>query len=134
MKLKEKINADYMSAFKSRNVVAKNVLSVIKGDVQLMEKNQMVETLSDEEVIKILNKSVKSLKETNASFPSAQTAEELSIVEAYLPKQMSETEITTKIQELIALEGASNIAEIMRAFSKLPADRRLVSSIYQSMK
>jgi uncharacterized protein YqeY len=133
MKLKEKINADYMSAFKSRNVVAKNVLSVIKGDVQLMEKNQMVETLSDEEVIKILNKSVKSLKETNASFPSAQTAEELSIVEAYLPKQMSEDEIKSHIKDLID-NGAGNIAEIMRAFASMPADRKLVSSIYQSMK
>jgi uncharacterized protein YqeY len=133
MKLKEKINADYMSAFKSRNVVAKNVLSVIKGDVQLMEKNQMVETLSDEEVIKILNKSVKSLKETNASFPSAQTAEELSIVEAYLPKQMSEEEIKLHIKDLID-NGAGNIAEIMRAFASMPADRKLVSSIYQSMK
>jgi uncharacterized protein YqeY len=133
MKLKEKINADYMSAFKSRNVVAKNVLSVIKGDVQLMEKNQMVETLSDEEVIKILNKSVKSLKETNASFPSAQTAEELSIVEAYLPKQMSEDDIKLHIKDLID-GGAGNIAEIMRAFASMPADRKLVSSIYQSMK
>jgi len=133
MKLKEKINADYMSAFKSRNVVAKNILSVIKGDVQLMEKNQMVETLSDEEVIKILNKSVKSLKETNASFPSAQTAEELSIVEAYLPKQMGEEEIKSHIKDLID-GGAGNIAEIMRAFASMPADRKLVSSIYQSMK
>jgi len=133
MKLKEKINADYMLAFKSKNVVAKNVLSVIKGDVQLMEKNQMVETLSDEEVIKILNKSVKSLKETNASFPSAQTAEELSIVEAYLPKQMSEDDIKLHIKDLID-GGAGNIAEIMRAFASMPADRKLVSSIYQSMK
>jgi len=134
MKLKEKINADYMLAFKSKNTIAKNLLSVIKGEIQLLEKNQMVDNLSDDEVIKILNKTVKSLKETQSKFPSTQTAEELLIVESYLPKQMNETEITTKIQELIALEGASNIAEIMRAFSKLPADRQLVSSIYQSMK
>ncbi len=78
--LKEKINADYMSAFKSKNVVAKNLLSVIKGEIQTLEKNTGVETLSDEDVTKILNKTVKSLKETNASFPSAQTAEELFIV------------------------------------------------------
>jgi len=133
MNLKEKINADYMLAFKSRNVVAKNLLSVIKGEVELMEKNQMVETLSDEEIIKILNKSVKSLKETNASFPSAQTAEELLIVESYLPKQMNEEEIKLHIKDLIN-NGAGNIAEIMRAFASMPADRKLVSSIYQSMK
>ena len=93
----------------------------------------MVESLSDEEIIKILTKTVKSLKETNASFPSAQTAEELLIVEAYLPKQMSEEEIKLHIKDLID-NGAGNIAEIMRAFASMPADRKLVSSIYQSMK
>ena len=122
-----------MSAFKAKNTIAKNLLSVIKGEIQTIEKNTGVETLSDEDVTKILNKTVKSLKETNASFPSAQTAEELLIVESYLPKQMTETEIITKIQELVD-NGAGNVAEIMRAFATLPADRKLVSSIYQSLK
>ena len=131
--LKEKISADYMSAFKERNTVAKNLLSVIKGEIQTQEKNSGIETLSDEDVTKILNKTVKSLKETNASFPSAQTAEELFIVESYLPKQMSETEIITKIQDLVDA-GASNLGEIMKAFATLPADRKLVSNLYNSLK
>jgi uncharacterized protein YqeY len=131
--LKEKINSDYMSAFRSKNTVAKNLLSVIKGEIQTTEKNTGVENMSDEDVIKILNKTVKSLKETNASFPSAQTSEELFIVESYLPSQMTEVEIVTKIQELVD-GGASNVAEIMRAFSTLPADRKMVSQIYNSLK
>ena len=131
--LKEKISADYMSAFKAKNTVAKNLLSVIKGEIQTIEKNTGVETLSDAEVTKILNKTVKSLKETQSKFPSPQTAEELFIVESYLPKQMSETEIVTKIQELVD-GGASNIADIMRAFATLPADRQTVASIYHSLK
>jgi len=131
--LKEKINADYMSAFRNKNTVAKNLLSVIKGEIQTAEKNTGVENMSDEDVIKILNKTVKSLKETNASYPSAQTAEELFIVESYLPKQMSEGEISEKIKSLIA-DGASNVAEIMRAFAALPADRKMVAQIYQSLK
>ena len=131
--LKEKISADYMSAFRNKNTVAKNLLSVIKGEIQTAEKNTGVENMSDDDVIKILNKTVKSLKETNASFPTAQTAEELFIVESYLPKQMSESEISEKIQSLIA-DGASNVAEIMRAFATLPADRKLVAQMYQSLK
>ena len=131
--LKEKISADYMSAFKAKNAVAKNLLSVIKGEIQTIEKNTGVETLSDAEVTKILNKTVKSLKETQSKFPSPQTAEELFIVESYLPKQMSETEIVAKIQELVD-GGASNIADIMRAFATLPADRQTVASIYHSLK
>ena len=133
MNLKQKINADYMSAFKSKNTVAKNLLSVIKGEIQTIEKNSGSENLSDDDVTKILNKTAKSLKETNASFPSEQTAEELSIVESYLPKQMGEQEIKEKIQDLIG-EGAGNVAEIMRSFASLPADRKLVASIYQLLK
>ena len=133
MSLKEKIYADYMSAFRNKNTVAKNLLSVIKGEIQTIEKNNGTENLSDDEVTKILNKTVKSLKETNASFPSEQTAEELFIVESYLPKQMNEEEIKTKINELVE-GGAGNVAEIMRAFASLPADRKLVAPIYQTLK
>jgi len=102
MKLKEKINADYMTAFRAKNTIAKNLLSVIKGEIQTTEKNTGVENMSDEDVMKILKKTVKSLKETNASFPSAQTAEELFIAEAYLPTQMSEEEVRTAVDEIIA--------------------------------
>lgn len=131
MSLKEKINADYMSAFKSKNVVAKNLLSVVKGEIQTIEKNIGADSLSDDEVVKILNKTVKSLKETQSKSPSAQTAEELFIIESYLPKQMTEEEIISKIEELISA-GASSTGEIMRGFAGLPADRKMVSEIYLS--
>lgn len=131
MSLKEKINADYMSAFKSKNVIAKNLLSVVKGEIQTIEKNVGVVSLSDDDVVKILNKTVKSLKETQSKSPSAQTAEELFIIESYLPKQMTEEEILSKIEELIS-SGASSTGEIMRGFSGLPADRKMVSEIYLS--
>ena len=130
--LKEKISADYMSAFKAKNTVAKNLLSVIKGEIQTIEKNTGIETLSDEEVTKILNKTAKSLKETNASFPSEQTAEELLIVESYLPKQMSKDEITQKIVELKA-NGVTNIGAIMKEFANAPVDRKLVSEVIKEV-
>lgn len=131
--LKQKINADYITAFKEKNTVAKNLLSVIKGEIQMTEKNTKIENLPDREVIKILNKTVKSLKESQALSPSAQLAEELFIVESYLPTQMTEEEIAAKINELKA-EGAGNVAEIMRAFADLPADRKLVAQIFNSQK
>lgn len=130
--LKEKISADYMSAFKAKNTVAKNLLSVIKGEIQTIEKNTGIETLSDEEVTKILNKTVKSLKETNASFPSEQTTEELLIVESYLPKQMSKDEITQKMIELKA-NGVTNIGAIMKEFANEPVDRKLVSEVIKEV-
>ena len=130
--LKEKINEDYMAAFRSKNVLAKNLLSVIKGEIQTIEKNVGVETLSDEEVTKILNKTVKSLKETQSKAANPQTEEELFIVESYLPKQMTPEQIEMKIDDLIEFGAASNTGEVMKAFAGLPADRKLVSDIYKS--
>ena len=61
--LKQKIQSDYLEAFKSKNALVKNLLSVVKGEIQMQEKNTIVESLSDDEVIKILNKFAKNAKE-----------------------------------------------------------------------
>ena len=47
---------------------------------------------------------------------------------------MSEDEIRVKITELIENGEANNIAEVMRIFGKLPADRSLVASTFHSLK
>jgi len=136
MTLKEQINKNYIEAFKSKNVVEKNLLSVIKGEIQTVEKNTGVENLQDEDVIKILNKFVKSLKETLKSLSPVdgngenlvQTAVELAIVECYLPKQLSVEEIQVKIDALVA-SGVNNIGQIMKEFNSLPVDKKVVSEI-----
>ena len=133
MTLKERINADYMTAFKTKDTTTKNLLSVIKGEIQTIEKNTGVDSMSDEDVLKIIAKTKKSLDETNSKFPSEQTSAELAIVEAYLPKKMSEREIESKIKQLIE-DGASNIGDIMKSFATLPADKKVVSSIYARVK
>lgn len=132
MSLKEKINTDYLLAFKTKNVVAKNILSVIKGEIQTIEKNNMVDNLSDEEVVKILNKMVKSLKETIILSNDEKTTKELEIIESYLPRQMSEEDIRLKVNELIN-SGAKNIGDFMKGFVGLPVDRKLVSDIVKKL-
>lgn len=134
--LKDKINQDYMEAFRAKDTLKKNLLSVVKGEIQTIEKNQGIANLPDEEVVKILNKTAKSLREifvTDNSEVLTDVRLELDIIESYLPKQMTQEEITEKIQSLIA-EGASNMGEIMKAFANLPADRKLVSQIYTQVK
>lgn len=136
MTLKEKINKDYIEAFKEKFTLKKNLLSVIKAEIQTVEKNTSVENLSDDDVTKILNKFVKSLKETLRTLAPidgngenlTQTAVELAIVESYLPKQLSIEEIQIKIDALVA-SGVNNIGQIMKEFSSLPADKKIVSEI-----
>ena len=133
MTLKERINVDYMTAFKAKDTIAKNLLSVIKGEIPTIEKNTQTESMTDEEVIKILAKTRKSLEETRSKFPSDQVTEEIFIVESYLPKQMSVNEIETKVKQLI-LEGAENIGTVMKAFTTLPADKKAVGVAFAKFK
>ena len=126
--IKEKINQDYLEAFKSRNTVAKNLLSVVKGEIQTVEKNTGTDSLSDEAVLKILNKTAKNLKETISLSGDEKSKIELSIIELYLPKQMSYEEVGAKILEIVSA-GGNNIGSIMKEFASLSADKQMVSEV-----
>jgi uncharacterized protein YqeY len=126
MELKEKINKDFIIALKSKNVVAKSILSVVKGEIQTIEKNIGTDNLSDVEVTKILTKTVKSLKETIALSNDEKSKVELSVIEVYLPTQMSKEEVTTKVTELVN-SGITQIGDIMKEFATLPVDKKMVS-------
>ena len=128
MSLKEQISKDYLKAFKERNAVVKNLLSVVKGEIQMAEKEHNTGDLSDEAVTKILNKIAKSINEVISLRPSETANQELAVIKAYLPTQMSREEIITKVSELFTL-GITNIGAIMKEFGSLPADKKIVSEV-----
>ena len=132
MTLKERVNADYIKAFKEKNTVVKNLLSVVKGEIQNVEKLpandkdwgslKNSEGIFDSGVVKILNKTAKSLKEVNDEESKLQ----LVIVESYLPKLMSKEEVTAKVTELVN-SGITQIGSIMKEFAGLQVDKKMVS-------
>ena len=132
MSLKEKISKDYMTAFKERNAVAKNLLSVVKGEIQTIEKNTGVDCLSDAEVIKILNKTAKSLNEVIATNGDEESKLQLTIVEALLPAALTREDIVAKVNELVA-SGVTNVGGIMKEFATLQVDRKVVSEVIKEV-
>jgi len=140
MTLKERISADYMAAFKAKDTASKNLLSVIKGEIQTVEKNTGVESMPDEEVAKILNKTAKGLSESISKMKSiagqeeniAQASAELAILQSYLPKLMSREEIVKKVSEMKE-SGIVNIGQIMKEFAGLPVDRKVVSEVIKEV-
>lgn len=127
MTLKEQISKDFLTAFKQK-LPSKTLLTTLKGEIQTAEKNLKSESISDEEVIKILNKFAKNLKETLKLKEDESLEAELAVIESYLPKLMSEEEIQLKINELIE-KGITNLGLIMKEFSTLPADKKMVSEL-----
>ena len=128
MTIEKRIEADFLKAFKERNTEVKSLLGTVKGEMQTTKKNLVVDNLSDEESIKILGKFAKNLKENIRLINDEKSQRELLIIEAYLPKQMSESEVSAKLDEILA-SGVTNIGQIMKEFAQLPVDKKMVSEI-----
>ena len=125
MNLKEQINADFITAFKAKDMDRKNFLGLLKSEIQNEEGRGTVTT--DGSVLIILRKMEKSLKQTN----SPESLVELSYMDPYLPKLMSEDQIRTIIKGYRDA-GLTNTGQIMGQFSKEHkglADMKVVSTI-----
>ena len=125
--LKEQINTDFMTAFKAKDMEKKNFLGVVKGEIQTEEGRTGI--ANDEVVLAILKKMEKSLKQTNTE----ESLRELTYIEGYLPKLMSEDVIREKVKAIISENEGSNMGFLMGMFNKQNAgqafDNKLVSNI-----
>lgn len=129
MTLKERINADFMTAFKNKETSKKNFLGVVKGEIQNDEGRGVDPT--DENVLNILRKMEKSLKQTNTE----ESLVELEYIKPYLPVMMDEN----RIREIVSsykINGMANMGQMMGEFNKNfkgLADNGLVSRIVKEI-
>ncbi len=129
MSLREQINAEFMTAFKNKEMDKKNFLGVVKGEIQNEEGRGV--NVTDEVVISILKKMEKSLKQTNTS----ESLSELEYIKPYLPQLMDETLIRSII-ESYKNTGITNVGQMMGTFNKEysgKADNSLVSKIVKEV-
>lgn len=130
MTIKQKISQGYMDALRSKDVVAKNLLSVLKGAIQTIEKGEgsTESDLSDSEVIKLLNSTAKSLREVISVNNDEESVAQLKIVESLLPAAMTKEDVESLVDEYIE-NGVTNIGIIMKAFTDVQVDRKMVSEV-----
>ena len=116
--LKEKLLEDLKNSMKEKNVVRKNVVQMIRAAILQKEKDNQIE-LSDEEIMQIIAKEAKTRKDALPDYEKSgredlikEVKEEISIIEEYLPKQLTKEEILPIIQEIINKTGASSIKDM----------------------
>jgi len=122
MILKEKINADFMEAYKSKDMEKKNFLGVLKGAIQTQEGKQIEST--DENVLKVIKALENGIVETIESKikigqDTIKSELELSYLKPYMPTLMSEDEIRSIVKEIVSREGINkNQGFLMGLFNK----------------
>ena len=145
MNLFDKVSGDIKTAMLARDKVRLEALRGIKKEfLEAKTAKGGDGELSDDAALKILAKMVKQRKES-ASIYTEQNREDLAgeelaqaaIIEEYLPKQLSEEELTAALKEIIARVGATSAKEmgkVMGTASKELAGRADGKSISDCVK
>lgn len=129
MSLKDTINNGVKEAMKAKDQDRLRTLRAVKAAILLAETETgaKAELTSDDEM-KILMKLAKQRKDSAAMYKEQnrddlyQTeADELAILEEFLPKQLSEIELVEKLKEIISTVGAAgpqDMGKVMGAATK----------------
>ncbi len=146
MRLEEKIQQDIKAAMLAKEREKLESLRAIKAAILLAKTADGSESIADDALVKIIQKLVKQRKETAVIYKEQNRPElaekelmEASYMEVYLPKQLSEEELTAEIKKIIAEVGATSAKEmgkVMGVASKAlagKADGRAISKIVKSL-
>ena len=130
MTLQQHIKQDLTSAMKAKDEETKNTLRVVMGEFGRADKKE----LSDDEVIKILKKLIKSEKETLEQQGVQAPSPFILIIEKYLPHMATEEEIVAWVNEHIDFSQFKSkiqaMGPIMKHFGSR-ADGNTVRSLLQ---
>ena len=132
MNLQAQMKKDLSAAIKAKNKNKKDTLRVILGEFGRLDKKE----LSDDEVVKILKKLIKSEKEVLEQKGETADSEFIKVIENYLPKMATAEEILAWIQQNIDFSQFKNKMQAMGLIMKhfgATADGNIVKKIIQKM-
>ena len=115
---KEKLLEDLKAAMKDKDVVKKNTVQMVRAAILQVEKDKQIE-LNDDQILEVIAKEFKKRNDSLADYEKSgredlinQIKEEMAVLEDYLPKKLSEEEVTEKVKEIIAEVGATSMKDM----------------------
>ena len=145
MKLIDKINSKIKESIKQKDSVKLDTLRSIKSAILIEEKSSKVNKLSDGDEIKILNRLYKQRKESYDIYKSKNREDlanienlQASIIQEFLPKQLTSEEVEKIIDNIILKlnpEGIKDMGKVMGFATKEllgQANGKLISEIVKN--
>ena len=147
MEMEKQIQADMVAAMKAKETVRLASLRAIKAAIMLAKTAEgATGEVTDQEVVKIIQKLVKQRKESAQQYNDAGRPElaenelaEAACMEVYLPKQPSEAELEAELAKIIAEVGATkpqDMGKVMGVATKKLAglaDGRAISTAVKKL-
>ena len=130
MTLIQRIDEDLKEAMRQKNTVKVGVVRMLKSALKYaaIEKAGAEGELNDSEAVQVIRKQAKQRQDSIESFEkggrselAAKENEELSILQSYLPQQMSADEISKVVRETISEVSATSKAQMGAVMKALQA-------------
>lgn len=147
MSLEEKVMSLMKEAMKSKDEATLRSVRAIKAEIIKAKTDPGANGVINEETeLKLLQKLVKSRKDSlliyeqqNRPDLAAKESEEISVIEKFLPAQMSEAEVKAAVEAIIAQVGAAgpqDLGKVMGMATKQlagQADGKVISAIAKTL-
>ena len=132
MTLEERLDADLKEAMKSGDTTRKLAIRAVKTAItEAKVAGTEAKTVNDADVLAIIAKQVKQRRDSIIEYNkggrpdlAVQEQAEIAVLEVYLPKQLSETEIRERAQAVIAELGVTDMKGFGSVMKRLSADLR----------
>ncbi|MCB0383903.1 MAG: GatB/YqeY domain-containing protein [Bdellovibrionales bacterium] len=145
MSLRDQILSDMKDAMKKKEGLRLEVLRFLQSAIKNKEIEVRPNEINEQDVLGVVTKQVKQRKESITQFQEAGRQDlvdkesfELSILETYLPKQMSREDLEKIVSDVIAAAGATSIKQMGAVMKEVlaktagAADGKLVSELVKS--
>ena len=145
LSLLDTINQDLKTAMLSKDVVTRDTLRMLISDIKKFEIDEKVEA-DDAKISTLINKNVKQRRDSIEQFKNggrddlvANEQNQLDVILKYLPKQLSEEEIQSLIQEGITAVSAESMQDMGKLMGHLKpqfegkADMSVVSKLVKNL-
>jgi uncharacterized protein YqeY len=123
--LKDRITEDMKAAMKAKDSERLGTIRMITAAIKQREVDERIQ-LDDAQVLAVVEKMIKTRKESIAQFQSAgrddlvaKEQKEIDLLQGYMPEALSEAEVDALIAAAIAESGATSIKEMGKAMALL---------------
>jgi len=125
MNLKEKITEDMKAAMRAKETARLSTIRLLLAAMKQKEVDERIE-LADADVLSIIEKMIKQRRESIAQYEKAARRDladaekaEIAILQAYLPQQLSEAEVSEAVAAAIRESGAAGMKDMGKVMGLL---------------
>ena len=118
MSLKQQITEDMKTAMRAKDSVRLGAIRLLLSAIKQREVDERIE-LTDADVIAVIEKMLKQRRDSITAFEGAGRTDladiekfEVSVLQTYMPKQMSDAEISAIVDQVIADSGAQGAKDM----------------------